>query len=327
MSIIEAKYYDILNDGQIRCTLCSHNCILNEGQIGLCNVRYNKNGKLYTEIYGRITAMAIDPIEKKPLYHFYPSKNIFSVSTYGCNMKCPYCQNYHISFEKSDYREIMPDELVNMVKDSGTNMIAFTYNEPLIWFEYMVDVFPLLKKENIQIVLVTNGMINSQPLKELLPYIDAVNIDIKSGNKKIYNNKLMGDMDTVYKNIKKIFNNSVHVELTHLLVTEFYNKNDFNYIVNFIASVSSDIPFHISKYFPYYKHAGMPTPNNILKEAYEIAKEKLKYVYIGNTQIVPANTYCPHCNALLIERRGYQTVSHIDNPFCFNCHEKLYFVF
>ncbi len=324
--IREAKYYKKMDNNEVECLLCPHRCKISEGQRGLCDVRFNREGVLYTEIYGIITAFAIDPVEKKPLYHFYPGGKILSLSSYGCNMKCPYCQNYHISLMKPDsYYTMSPKELIKRIDETQIGLIAFTYNEPFIWFEYLMDILPILKEKGKLIVFVTNGLIGKEPLKELLPYIDAVNIDLKSGDEDVYKKELIGDKKTVENVIKILFNNNVFVEVTRLIVPQDYRREEFTNSVKLIASISKEIPLHITRYFPMYKHRGSPTPEFMLQEAYNIAKEYLHYVYVGNADIVPSHTYCPYCGELVVERYGYRVTSYLKDDKCPHCGKKLYF--
>ncbi len=306
MSKKEARYY-LLEGNKLRCLLCPNRCLIAEGKLGRCLGRKNIDGKLFALNYGEVVSMAVDPIEKKPLYHFYPGAEVFSVATYGCNLLCPFCQNWQISQEIAPSRFIPPEELTDLVKKSGVNLISYTYNEPLIWFEYLLDAGRLMKAAGIKNVLVTNGMINLEPLNELLPLIDAMNIDLKSIRPEFYRNFIKGDLKTVLATIE-IARKSCHVELTNLLIP---GKNDseeeLRELVDFVASLGKGTVLHFSRYFPHHRAQEPATPFETLKMAAEIAKEKLDYVYLGNIHIGAEyrDTFCPQCRAVLVERSGY----------------------
>ncbi|KAA0256878.1 AmmeMemoRadiSam system radical SAM enzyme [Deferribacter autotrophicus] len=324
---VEAKYYDKLSDDKVQCKLCPHNCVIKDGKTGLCLIRKNENGTLYQTSYNEVSSLALDPIEKKPLYHFYPSSNILSIGTNGCNLKCPFCQNWQIVTTITHREKINPDILKEIATMNHSIGIAYTYNEPFIWYEFILDCAKVFKNAGLKNVFVTNGQINREPLMELAPYIDAANIDLKGFTNDFYK-WINGDLTTTLNTIEYLFKNGSHIELTNLVVT---NKNDnsdtFDDMCRWIASISSDIPLHISRYFPNYKLNEPPTPLETLKNFYEIAKKYLKYVYIGNVQIEDAtDTLCPKCNHLLVKRDFYLTKCHIKEPVCPECSEKLYFV-
>jgi pyruvate formate lyase activating enzyme len=246
-------------------------------------VRRNTNGMIYTESYGQISSIAIDQIEKKPLYHFFPRSQILSIGSYGCNMKCLFCQNHTISQNRPETRFISPEKLLKIAISTPQNLgVAFTYNEPLISFEYLSDCTKLLKKTNLKTVVVSNGMINSEPLEELLFFVDAFNIDLKSFNSDFYK-KHGGNFETVKNSIKKISKNC-HIEVTNLVIP---NENDDEYeiseLAKWLSEISNEIPLHLSRFFPKHKmYDFMPTPTEKLYKLLEIAKRFLKYVYIGN---------------------------------------------
>lgn len=301
--------YDYLQKdegGKLRCLLCPHSCLLDEGENGKCGVRVVKGGAIHSWIYGKVSSAAIDPIEKKPLYHFHPGSSVFSVGSVGCNFTCSFCQNHSISQRsyKSAYtRELSVDELVETALQRQARISAFTYNEPLIWFEYVLESCIRLREEGIKTVLVTNGYINSRPLEKLLPYIDAMNVDLK-GSDDFYKKLTGASQAPVLKTIKAAAAAKVHVEVTTLLI-EGDNDNDIDEISSFIASVNKNIPFHISKYFQMYKHDKHETSDAALVKAKEEAEKELRFVYLGNTHAGDANTYCPTCGSLLVSRSGY----------------------
>jgi len=316
----KALFYEKQGD-IINCKLCPHNCFIKEGAHGICNVRINRAGVLYTINYGEITSIAQDPIEKKPLYHFKPGSNILSVGSFGCNFSCGFCQNHSISQTraKSDY--ISPEKLVEICKGFEDNMgVAFTYNEPSIWYEYVYETSKLLKEtiKDIKIVIVTNGYIKEEPLKKLLPYVDAMNIDLKSFNNKYYSDICGGSIISVLDTIK-IASKQCHVEVTTLLVNgENDSSGEIEKIADFIASIDENIPLHLSRYFPSYKMDNPATKVEVMIKDSEIAKQYLKYVYIGNVAGMDNSTYCPECGDKLIEREDYIKVN-INSNVCTKC--------
>jgi len=273
--------------------------------------------------YGETTSIAIDPIEKKPLFHFKPGTNILSVAPTGCNMRCPYCQNYTISSKKAITKYIGPKELVNFAKEHNTPSIAFTYTEPIIWFEYIKDVAKYAEPSGINLVMVTNGLISKEPLMELLEIINAMNIDLKSMNEEYYKKVLKGDLNTTLKTIE-LASNKIHVEVTNLLIPGD-NDRDVEELAKWLSSIDKVIPLHISRYFPYQGYERPPTSVSTLMEAYDIASRYLYYVYIGNVRVERAeNTYCPECSNLLVERIGYNSrIVGIEGKNCSNCNRKV----
>ena len=279
----EALFYEKQSDGFVVCGLCPHGCRIDTGETGLCGVRRNDGSVLYAESYGRISSIGLDPIEKKPLYKFYPGSLILSVGSYGCNMKCLYCQNYGISQQKPETKYTHPEELLRIAKNAAGNIgIAFTYNEPLIGIEYILQTAPLFKDAGLKVILVTNGMINAEPLEALLPYIDAMNIDVKAFNAKQYKD-LCGDLSTVMKTVETSAS-VCHVEITSLIVPgQNDNMDDMRALTEWLAGISPEIPLHITRFFPRYKiSVGEPTPVETMKVLAETARKTLKYVYMGN---------------------------------------------
>ncbi len=303
----EATYYEVLNNGRVRCTLCPHNCVIGEGKLGICGTRTTESGKLYTKIYGEVSALAMDPIEKKPLYHFYPGTSILSIGTVGCSFKCQFCQNYHISMNPdypTDYYS--PETIVEMALERNSIGVAYTYSEPLIWYEYIYDLSVLAREHGLKNVFVTNGYINQEPLLELLKYADAFNVDLKSFNNEFYRKIVGGKLEPVKETIREISRwENIMLEVTTLIIPG-YNDSDeeIDRLTDFLASLSPDIPYHLSAYFPMYKFTAPPTPVEKLEHLKKLAEKKLNYVYLGNVS-GPSNTYCPRCGALLIERYGY----------------------
>lgn len=277
-----ARFYEPEN-GALRCKLCPHACLIPAGGMGLCRVRRNQGGVLLAESYGRISSMALDPIEKKPLLHFYPGSHILSVGSYGCNMRCPFCQNSAISQGFPATEAVSPEGLARIAKSCRGNLgVAFTYNEPLVGIEYLLDAAPLLRDAGLKTVLVTGGLIEKAPLLELLPCIDAMNIDVKGFTAEYYH-KLGGDLETVKRSVE-LCAASCHVEVTTLIVPgENDGESEMEALSTWLASLSPDIPLHITRFFPRYRMTdGAPTPLPTLRKLAEAAKRRLRYVHIGN---------------------------------------------
>jgi len=280
----QAMFYEKLND-KIYCLLCPHNCVIESGHFGKCNVRIHENGELFTINYGEITSSSLDPIEKKPLYYFRPSSKILSVGSFGCNFTCGFCQNFSISQKVTKSEYISKENLVKSILATEDNIgIAFTYNEPSIWYEYVYDCARLLKNTapKKEVVIVTNGYISEEPLKELLPYVDAMNIDLKSFNTGYYKNLCGGSLKPVLETIKTA-TKACHVEVTTLLVSgENDNLEEVEEIAKFLSFINCDIPLHLSRYFPRYKLENPPTDIEFMRNAEAVAKKYLNKVILGN---------------------------------------------
>jgi pyruvate formate lyase activating enzyme len=280
----EALFYETLVDNKVRCLLCPKTCLISPEGFGFCGVRQNQGGKLYSLNYAQITSLALDPIEKKPLYHYHPREYILSLGTRGCNLACLFCQNWSISQGSDVPLEHMSCEgIIKQAKRYKSFGIAYTYNEPVIWYEFVLDTAILSKKEGLENVLVTNGYINPEPLEKLLPYIDAMNIDLKSMEDEFYQKFCKGSLEPVLETIKRA-HQACHIELTNLIIPGLNDKEEnFNKLVNWIyENLGPEVPLHFSRYFPCYKMDLPPTPLDRLKRAEEIARKKLKYVYLGN---------------------------------------------
>lgn len=313
----EARYYKKLDSGRVRCRLCPQNCRIPSGRTGLCRARKNEDGVLYTLNYGKISSSGVDPIEKKPLYHFFPGSTILSVGTFGCNLECGFCQNWEIAHGEPMTEDVSPDDLVKIALEarrrSDSIGIAFTYSEPLIWYGYVYDTARLSHEQGLKNVLVTNGFIQREPLRELLPLIDAMNVDVKAFKDDFYHEICRGKLAPVMQTVETAQHAGCHVEITTLLVP---GKNDgeeeITGLVDWIAALDAGLPLHFSRYFPRY-HMDLPaTPLQTILRAREIASSKLKYVYIGNVQELGAdvnNTYCPDCRHLLVSRSGYRVTA------------------
>lgn len=271
----------------VLCTVCPRGCVIREGHRGFCGARANHDGEIIAENYGKITSMALDPIEKKPLRRFRPGSFILSVGSYGCNLRCSFCQNYRISMEydSAGCMEIMPQKLVDKALElvpEGNVGIAYTYNEPLIGYEFVRDCSGLAREKGLANVVVTNGYIHEKPLEELLPLIDAFNIDLKSFSPAFYK-KIGGDLEVVKDSIRLAASKS-HVEVTTLIISgENDSEEEMRELSKWLASVDPEIPLHISRFFPAYKMSDRsPTPSDKILKLTSIARECLRYVYSGN---------------------------------------------
>jgi len=325
----EAKYYQKLEDNRIECQLCPQKCIIAEGKVGFCRVRINLKGTLYTKIYQQISSCALDPIEKKPLYHFYPGSEILSLGTLGCNFKCPFCQNWEISQSEVPTRSSTSLEIIEYARRCNSIGIAYTYNEPFIWYEYVYETAQLAHQHKLVNVLVTNGFVNEEPLREILPLIDAMNIDLKSISNDFYRNYCRGELEPVLRTIK-ISSGFCHVELTNLIIPTLNDSLDnIQKLVDWVADLNPEMPLHFSRYFPHYKMTIPPTPVETLVQAWVLARKKLKFVYLGNIlDPKTSTTYCPVCNKPLISRQGYSIdFNYVEGGKCKYCGEKIAGVF
>ena len=319
---IEADFYEIPENQKVICQLCPAYCTLTEGKHGICQNRFNKNGKLYTNNFGEVVTLAIDPIEKKPLYHFLPSQQILSTGANGCNFGCLNCQNWEISQQDVKTKYISPESLVQINKEKNCIGVAFTYTEPFIWFEYIFETVKLLKEENLAVVLVSNGYVNEKPLEKLLPYIDAINIDLKSIETDFYKKICKAKLQPVLHTIKTVAQSDTHLELTYLIIPELNDTDaQIHKWVDFVAEQSEYIPIHFSAYFPDYKMENPATSKATLYNAVEIARKTMKFVYVGNVKGSSfADTHCPACTNLVIHRDGYITdIVGLHGSHCTNC--------
>jgi pyruvate formate lyase activating enzyme len=319
-------------DGKILCELCPRYCKIGDGKPGFCFIRYNENGKLKTKGFGRTTGFALDPIEKKPLFHVYPAKKILSLGTAGCNMGCMFCQNWDISKARDDERmsDIIESKDIiararDMKKTVNNTGLAFTYNEPTIWGEWVIELALLAHRDDLITVMVTNGYITHKAVKEIYPHIDAANIDLKSFTEKFYYKLTLSHIQPVLDAILWIQNEGTWIELTNLLIPGFNDspeeiKELSKWVVNYCGN---DTPLHFSAFHPDYRMIDIPsTPFSTLQTAYDIARETgLKYVYTGNiADEETASTYCPSCSELLIRRSWYDVkIKGLDGNKCSNC--------
>ena len=316
-------------EGQkIVCQLCRHYCKLKEGQVGICGVNMNEGGKLKNLVYGKVAALNIDPIEKKPLYHFLPATTSLSLGTVGCNFKCPFCQNWQISQNKdtNSGHTVTPQQLVDMALKYKCKSISYTYNEPTIFYPFAKDVALLAKQNGLKNVFVSNGFETPEIIEDMVGVIDAFNIDIKGFKSDYYKKYLKGDLAGVLDTVKLLNKKGFWVECTTLIVPgDNDSEDEIRDIAKFIASVSKDIPWHLSAFHPDYKVQDKgATPISTMQRAYEIGKEEgLNYVYLGNV-LVEANTYCPNCNKLLIRRLGFDVLeNNLKDGHCPACNTKI----
>jgi pyruvate formate lyase activating enzyme len=327
----EARHYRKSSQAEVQCALCPHMCVLAKDETGLCHARTNRHGVLYTDNYGVVTSLCADPIEKKPLYHFFPGRNILSVGSFGCNFRCGWCQNASISQHGPEHFASLPyTSPRDVVNATGQGLgLAYTYNEPTVFFEFMKDMAVLAHDAGLKNVMVTNAHINKKPLEELLPLLHAVNADLKSFSPEFYRHHAGGSLRSVKNSLKTIAARGIHLELTMLVIPGLNdNKLLFTEMTDWIASeLGPKTVLHLSRYFPAGKMRQPPTPIDLLIEFHEIAKNKLSFVYLGNVpgQHETSSTFCPNCGWLVIERRGYSTdIAGIDESgCCMHCHENI----
>jgi pyruvate formate lyase activating enzyme len=305
----------------VACGLCPNRCVMAEGHAGVCRVRENRGGRLELPFYGRISSMALDPIEKKPLYHFHPGSSILSVGFVGCSLRCPFCQNHGISQgteAPTDYLE--PAELVGTALRDGSFAIAYTYSEPLIHFEYVLASSRLARAAGIKNVLVTNGYLDAEPLAELLPVIDAANVDLKSFQAGVYQRELGGKLEEVKRFISAAAGR-IALEVTTLVVPGMNDSDgEIEEAARFLASVDPLIPYHLSCYYPRYRFSAPPTDPEAVVRLAAVARRHLQHVYVGNVGNEETVTSCAGCGNALIRRRGYSTrITGIAGGVCTRC--------
>jgi pyruvate formate lyase activating enzyme len=302
-----------IESNKLQCLLCPHFCKIEEGKAGICGVRKNTGKKIELQTYGVISGYSLDPVEKKPLYHFFPGQNILSIGSYGCNMSCDYCQNFNISQKVPDGLRpgLSPEEIIKTARTSEKNIgIAFTYNEPVIWFEFMRDVALDAKAEGLYTAMVSNGYVNPGPLEEIIRFIDAFNIDLKAFNNFFYRKLTGTNIEPVKNSLKQIAESGKHLEITTLIIPG-QNDDEKEMLMqsDWIASeLGKDVPLHLSRYFPMYRRADPATSEETIIRLHEIASENLNYVYIGNSVTESGHdTKCPECGTTVTKRSGYET--------------------
>ncbi|MFW6381465.1 MAG: AmmeMemoRadiSam system radical SAM enzyme [Bacillota bacterium] len=316
----QARFYSQESGERVVCHLCPHNCTIAEGKAGICGVRRNQGGELFTENYGQLTSAGFDPIEKKPLYHFHPASSILSLGTFGCNFSCGFCQNWRLSQGRPDTEYMSPDQVVQLARERKSPGIAYTYSEPSVWYEFVSDTARLAHRQGLDNVLVTNGYLEREPLLELLPWIDAANVDLKSFNDKFYTEQCGGSLEPVLHNLE-LMQRELHLELTTLIIPGYNDsQTELEQLFSWIADLDSAIPLHISRYFPNYKFDDPPTPLSTMREAYQLAGDYLDYVYLGNTNLdLGQDTFCPKCGKRVIKRNFYNTRNLLKEGDCPEC--------
>jgi pyruvate formate lyase activating enzyme len=327
----ESYHYKKLGDN-VQCLVCPNKCILEENDRSICRNKVNKNGKLYTLAYGNPCAVHVDPIEKKPLFHFLPTTLAFSIATAGCSFRCYNCQNWNISQfkpEETNNFDLMPEKIIEACLRNNCQSIAYTYSEPIAFYEYMYDTSRLAKKEGIKNLWITNGYINEEPLRDLCKFIDAANVDLKSFKEEIYNELNSGSLKPVLDTLKILKEKNVWFEITNLIVPSWTDDMDMirDMCKWLYKNKLADYPLHFSRFTPMYKLIHLPpTPVSILEKARKIALDSgIKHVYIGNVPNNPAeNTYCPRCGKIIIERKGYSIINNnLADGSCKFCGEKI----
>ncbi len=345
----EAVLYEKLSDERVRCLACSWYCRIASNQLGICATRYNEKGKLYSMVYGYAIGLHLDPVEKKPLFHFYPGSTLLSFGTVGCNFGCLFCQNWQMSqinklkiknqklkikktlqeIIKKLSQKITPRKIVQMALEMNAKGIAYTYNEPAIFVEFAYDCMRLAKKKGLKNVFVSNGFESKETFNYIKDYLDAINIDLKSIRQEFYQKICLAKIKPVKENIKRYFQTGIETEVTTLIISSLNDSNDeLKEIAEFLKNISSDLPWHISAFYPAYRLTDIsPTSISSLMRAYEIGKKVgLNYIYVGNVYDPQRSaTYCPQCNNLLIKRDNYQgEVVGMKNNQCLKCGYKIY---
>ncbi len=304
----EALFYEKLPNKKVRCKLCPRNCFIQNNSTGFCRTRKNLGGKLYSLVYSKPCTVSIDPIEKKPLFHFLPGTTALSIATCGCNFACTFCQNYDISQGEIFGEFMSPEEIIKTAKEHKVSSIAYTYTEPTVFYEYCLDTMKLAKKAGIKNVWVSNGYINKNPIKKIAPYLDAINIDVK-GPEKLYSSLCYASLKPVLESLLEFKKYKIWIELTSLIIPGYNDsKKWISYLSDWIKNnLGAETPLHLSRFYPAYKLTNLePTKISVLKELHEEAKKKLKYVYLGNVfDPEYESTYCPRCDKIVIQREGY----------------------
>jgi pyruvate formate lyase activating enzyme len=335
----EAMFYEKLEAGEVRCFLCGHRCLIRDKKYGICGARQNKGGTLYTHAYGRVIAANVDPVEKKPLYHFLPGNMSFSVATIGCNFRCGFCQNWQISqaafrdwaSESALGRKMSPDEIVRCAQENGCSSISYTYTEPTIFYEYALEIATRARQQGLKNIFVTNGFMTRECIEAAAQFLDAANVDLKSFSDETYQRVCNGRLQPVLDSIAAMKAAGIWVEVTTLVVPgENDSADELKAIARFIAGVKVDIPWHISRFHPDYKFTDyVATPEETLKAAYEFGKQAgLRYVYAGNVHGWGNDTLCHSCGKPLIKREGFTVTENVlVNGSCPNCHTLLAGIF
>jgi len=313
----KAMLYEARDENKVHCHLCSHQCRIHQGKRGICGVRENREGTLYTLVYGKIVAGHVDPIEKKPLFNFMPGSKAYSIGTVGCNFRCKHCQNSEISqYPHAHGGNIVgenqtPEQVVQSAKATGCATIAYTYTEPTIFFEFAYDTAAIAHREGIKNVFVSNGYMSAEAAHQIAPHLDAINIDVKAFTSKFYKEVCGARLEPVLETVQRMKDLGVWVEITTLIIPGLNDsKEELQEIARFIKSVGREVPWHVTAFFPTYQMIDRPpTPVTTLRLAREIGiTEGLRYVYEGNVPDAGENTYCHGCKAVVIERSGFRFV-------------------
>ncbi|MBU0757472.1 MAG: AmmeMemoRadiSam system radical SAM enzyme [Nanoarchaeota archaeon] len=330
----QAQFYKKLEYESVQCQLCPHNCILKPNKKGLCGVRQNIDGILFSLNYDKLSALAIDLIEKKPLYHFFPGKKTLSIAAQGCNFSCSFCQNSYTSQAPKPETNMIkgenvpPERIVELAVKNDSEIISYTYSEPTIFYELAYETAKLAHEKGMKNVFVTNGFINPEPLRKIAPYLDAANIDLKSFSDKFYNKTCGGSLKPVQDAIKLYHELGIWLEVTTLLIPDENDSDDeIRQIADFIAGISTDIPWHISRFHPDYKMTENPvTPIETLEKAYDIGRASgLYHIYLGNVHPgAHENTSCPECKKQIIKRSDFTILEkHIESGRCSYCKNRI----
>lgn len=325
----EALWYEKAAGDRLRCRLCPHECLIPAGKTGICEARRNEGGRLVSLNYGRCSSLAWDPVEKKPLYHFYPGRSILSIGTIGCSFHCQFCQNWEIARSQADTFAATPEQILDILRTRSPKNnigVAYTYSEPLVWYEFVLETARAVKAAGYKNVLVTNGFIQEDPLADLLPYIDALNIDVKGFNREFYHRIVHGNYEPVLHTARMSRAAGCLVEITTLLVPTL--NDDPGEIRELVAWVAGDLgvetPLHFSRYFPNYRMDLPPTPPDTLRRLRDIARQRLAHVYLGNIWGEDDDTYCPRCHSRVIARSGYQAqILALEGNRCAACGREL----
>ncbi len=318
LAMVEARHYRKLDEGGIECGICPRHCRITDLERGYCGVRENHGDKYYSLVYGIPCAVNIDPIEKKPLFHFHPGTNAFSVATAGCNVNCKFCQNWDISQnrpEQTNNIELPPKAAVDICRERKIPTIAYTYSEPVIFYEYMYDMAELGQKHGIKSVMITGGYIEEKPLAELMPQLDAIKVDLKSIREDYYKTIVNGELQPVLDRLVQMKKYGIWLEIVTLIVPTLNDTDqEFRDLARWIKeNLGADTPLHYSRFYPQYLLKDLPpTPQSTLQRAYDISRaEGLNFVYLGNIAGHPAeSTFCPGCGKVLIERRGFRIMQY-----------------
>ncbi len=325
-----AAWWHPQDSGKVVCELCPLNCTLKTDQVGPCGTRKNQDGTMRPLHYGQLVSAGLDPIEKKPLYHFHPGGQIMSVAAPGCNLHCQFCQNWSISQGRDQATASQtPLQVVEAALAAGSLGLAFTYSEPLVWFEFVRDTAKEARRAGLKNVLVTNGFLNPQPLAEILPLIDGANIDLKAMDEEFYRKICKAELEPVLAAIKQFHQAGVHLEVTNLLIPGFNDSpGQIDKVIDFVVDLDPDIPLHFSAYHPAWKMKAPPTPRATMLMALARAQSRLPWVYLGNTGGSEGqDTHCPDCGSLVISRSGLQGKLHLkEGHQCPGCNRSFPFV-